>query len=113
MLIARACAGTGDEETARLELDAARDTFFRLGAEPDVASLDALARMRGRGEHGLTVRELEVLRLVARGRSNREIASVLVISERTVDRHVQNIFAKLRVKSRAAASVFAAEHDLL
>ena len=113
VLIARACAGAGDEDTARLELDAARDTFFRLGAAPDVASLDALARVRARGEHGLTVRELEVLRLVARGRSNREIASVLVISERTVDRHVQNIFAKLRVSSRAAASVFAAEHDLL
>jgi DNA-binding NarL/FixJ family response regulator len=56
---------------------------------------------------------VEVLRLVAAGRSNHEIASVLVISERTVARHVQNIFAKLGVSSRAAASVFAAEHELL
>jgi DNA-binding CsgD family transcriptional regulator len=113
VLIAQACAGLGDEETAALELDAAHDLFFRLGAAPDLARLDALARKRGRGDHGLTARELEVLRLIARGQSNREIASALVISERTVARHVQNIFAKLRVSSRASASVFAAEHDLL
>jgi DNA-binding CsgD family transcriptional regulator/tetratricopeptide (TPR) repeat protein len=113
VLIAHACAELGDGDAAALELDAARDTFFRLGATPDLARLDALARKRGRGEHGLTARELQVLRLIARGRSNREIASALVISERTVARHVQNIFVKLRVSSRASASVFAAEHDLL
>jgi DNA-binding CsgD family transcriptional regulator len=113
VLIARACAALDDEDTAALELDAARDMFFRLGAAPDLARLDALARKRGRGDHGLTARELEVLRLIARGQRNREIASALVISERTVARHVQNIFAKLRVSSRAAASVFAAEHGLL
>jgi DNA-binding CsgD family transcriptional regulator len=113
VLIAQACAVVGDEDTAALELDAARDIFFRLGAAPDLAQLDALARTRVRSDHGLTARELEVLRLIARGRSNREIANALVISERTVARHVQNIFAKLRVSSRAAASVFAAEHDLL
>ena len=107
VLIAQACGGLGDEETATLELDSARDMFFRLGAAPDVARLEALTRTRGRREHELTERELEVLRLVARGRSNRQIASALVISERTVARHVQNIFAKLRVSSRAAASVFA------
>jgi DNA-binding CsgD family transcriptional regulator len=61
--------------------------------------------------HGLTARELEVLRLVAAGKTNREIASALVISERTVARHLQNIFAKLRVQSRTAASAFAFEHD--
>jgi DNA-binding CsgD family transcriptional regulator len=113
VLIAQACAGLGDEDTAGLELDAARDTFFRLGAAPDLARLDSCFRKRGRGDHGLTGRELEVLRLIARGRSNREIASALVISERTVARHVQNIFAKPGVSSRASASVFAAEHDLL
>jgi DNA-binding CsgD family transcriptional regulator/tetratricopeptide (TPR) repeat protein len=113
VLIAQACAGLGDEDTAGLELDAARDTFFRLGAAPDLARLDSRIRKRGRGDHGLTARELEVLRLIARGRSNREIASALVISERTVARHVQNIFAKLGVSSRASASVFAAERDLL
>ncbi|HEX6700184.1 MAG TPA: response regulator transcription factor [Gaiellaceae bacterium] len=113
VLVAQACAALGDADTATLELDAARDTFFRLGAAPDLAWLDSLTRKRGRSDHGLTERELEVLRLIARGRSNREIASALVISERTVARHVQNIFAKLRVSSRASASVFAAEHDLL
>jgi DNA-binding NarL/FixJ family response regulator len=113
VLIAQACEALGDEDTAALERDAARDTLFRLGAAPDLTKLDLLIRKRRRGDHGLTPRELDVLRLVARGRSNREIATALVISERTVARHVQNIFAKLRVSSRASASVFAAEHGLL
>jgi ATP/maltotriose-dependent transcriptional regulator MalT len=113
VLVARACAELGDADTAALELDAARHAFFRLGAAPDVAALDALVRGGPRSDHGLTAREVEVLRLVAQGRSNREIAGSLVISERTVARHVQNIFAKLGVSSRASASVFAAEHDLL
>ena len=113
VLIAQACAGLGDHDTAALELDSARDAFFRLGALPDLARVEALIRSPGRSDHGLTQRELEVLRSIARGKSNREIAQALVISERTVARHVQNIFAKLRVSSRAAASVFAAERDLL
>ena len=113
VFLSAACRALGDEETATLELAAARDTFVWLGARPDVARVDALiGRPHGDG-HGLTPREVEVLRLVAAGRSNHEIASVLVISERTVARHVQNIFAKLGVSSRAAASVFAAEHELL
>jgi DNA-binding NarL/FixJ family response regulator len=91
---------------AALELAAARDAFVWLGARPDVALVDAHAgRTRGDG-HGLTVREVEVLRLVASGKSNQEVASVLVISERTVARHVQNIFAKLGVSSCTATSVF-------
>ncbi|HSR56935.1 MAG TPA: response regulator transcription factor, partial [Candidatus Binataceae bacterium] len=113
VLIAHACEVLGDKDTAALERDAARNTLFRLGAAPDLALLDSHTRKRERGDHGLTPRELEVLRLIARGRSNREIATALVISERTVARHVQNIFAKLRVSSRASASVFAAEHGLL
>jgi DNA-binding NarL/FixJ family response regulator len=113
VLIAQACTQIGDADTAALELDAARDVLFRLGAAPDLARIDSLTRKRAGGEHGLTSREVEVLRLVARGRSNREIGTALVISERTVARHVQNIFAKLGVSSRASASVFAAEHDLL
>ena len=63
--------------------------------------------------YGLTPRELEVLRLVAAGSSNREIAEALVISEHTVARHVQNIFAKLDVSSRTAAGAFAFEHALI
>ena len=75
---------------------------------PELARLDALrAGATAARAHGLTAREVEVLRLVAAGRSNREIAARLVISEHTVARHVQNIFAKLGVSSRTAASAFA------
>jgi DNA-binding CsgD family transcriptional regulator len=66
-----------------------------------------------RGTHGLTLRELEVLRLVAAGKSNRDIAAALVISDHTARRHLQNIFAKLGVSSRAAATAFAFQHDLV
>jgi DNA-binding CsgD family transcriptional regulator len=113
VLVGLACAGLGDEDTAKVELEASRDAFGRLGAAPDVANVDALTGRASRRDHGLTQRELQVLRLVASGKSNREIATELVISERTVARHMQNIFAKLRVSSRAAASVFASEHQLL
>ena len=85
----------------------------RLGARPDLAHVDALTGRDSPGTHGLSAREIEVLRLVASGKSNRDIAAELVISERTVARHVQNIFAKLRLSSRAAASVFASERGLL
>jgi ATP/maltotriose-dependent transcriptional regulator MalT len=100
VFLSAACRALGDGETAALELAAARDAFVWLGARPDVARVDALTgRTRG-NVRGLTVREVEVLRLVAAGKSNHEIASVLVISERTVARHMQNIFAKLGVSSR-------------
>ena len=61
--------------------------------------------------HGLSARELEVLRLVAAGKTNRQIAAELVVSEHTVARHLQNIFAKLGVSSRTAATAFAFEHE--
>jgi DNA-binding CsgD family transcriptional regulator/3-hydroxyisobutyrate dehydrogenase-like beta-hydroxyacid dehydrogenase len=102
LLAADACRAIGDEETAALELDAARATLERLGA----------ARPEG-GSGDLTVRELQVLRLLAAGRSNKAIAAELVLSKRTVDRHVSNIFAKCRVSSRAAATAYAYEHDLI
>ncbi len=110
VLIGLACRALGDDDAADLELEAARDTFTTLGAKPDLARLDMLM---SRTTHGLTARELEVLRLVATGKSNREIAAALVISEHTVARHVQNIFAKLDVSSRAAAGAFAFEHRLV
>jgi ATP/maltotriose-dependent transcriptional regulator MalT len=113
VLVGRACQALGDEDAFALELDAARRIFEELGAAPDVASVDLL---RGRAEaepHGLSPRELEVLRQVATGKSNREIAAALVISEHTVARHVQNIFTKLGVPSRTAAGAFAFEHDLV
>jgi DNA-binding NarL/FixJ family response regulator len=81
---------------------------------PDVRRVERLLqRSDRRASHGLSARELEVLRLVAAGKSNREIAATLVVSEHTVARHVQNIFAKLRVSSRTAATAFAFEHDLV
>jgi DNA-binding NarL/FixJ family response regulator len=108
------CRALGDEDTAAFELDAARGVFSELGAAPALTWIDSLSdRAAAADEHGLTARELEVLRLVAAGKTNREIAAALVISERTVARHLQNIFAKLRVSSRTAASAFAFEHDLV
>jgi DNA-binding NarL/FixJ family response regulator len=108
-LIAKACATLGDDEACRLELEAARALFARLGAEPDTARLSPSARRL----HGLSERELEVLRLVSAGKSNREIAATLVISEHTVARHLQNIYTKLGLSSRAAATAFAFEHELV
>ncbi|MCP9486304.1 MAG: response regulator transcription factor [Gaiellaceae bacterium MAG52_C11] len=114
VLVGLACRALGDDDAAAMELDAARGAFARLGAAPDLARLDSFSRADVSGAaHGLTPRELEVLRLVAAGKSNRAIASALVISEHTVARHVQNIFAKLRVSSRTAAGAFAFEHDLV
>jgi DNA-binding NarL/FixJ family response regulator len=115
--IALACRALGDEDGAALELDAARATFERLEAAPDLAHVDAL-RARpyvspAAAPGGLTRREIEVLRLVATGRTNRQIASELHLSEKTVDRHLSNIFAKLDVPSRAAATAYAFRHRLL
>lgn len=114
VLIGLACETLGDHETAALELDTARGSFEFLGAAPDVARIDSLARRATSGDtHGLAPRELQVLRLVAAGKTNKAIAAALVVSERTVDRHVSNIFAKLGVSSRAAATAFAYEHQLV
>jgi DNA-binding NarL/FixJ family response regulator len=114
VLVGMACRAAGDENTAAWELDAARGVFDRLGAGPDVARVDSLtASPQAAAAHGLTQRELQVLRLVARGATNRSIAAELVLSERTIDRHMSNIFVKLRVSSRAAATAYAYEHDLV
>jgi DNA-binding NarL/FixJ family response regulator len=113
VLLGLACARLEDEDTARLELAAARDVFVRLGATPDVHRVDSLAAgPPAGGAHGLTARERQVLRLVAAGKSNRAIADELVISDHTVRRHLQNIFRKVGVSSRAAATAFAFRHDL-
>ena len=108
-LIAKACAALGDDEASALELDGARHLFERLGAAADLARIAPPAVPM----YGLSERELEVLRLVAAGKSNRDIASTLVISEHTVARHLQNMYGKLGLSSRAAATAFAFEHDLL
>ncbi|MFE0647956.1 LuxR C-terminal-related transcriptional regulator [Streptomyces sp. NPDC059534] len=115
MLLAAACRAAGDEEAARLELAAAGSVFERLGAVPDARRAAALLSggKRRRLPGGLTAREAEVLRLVAGGGTNRDIAHALVISEHTVARHLNNIFAKLGVGSRAAATAYAYAHDLV
>ena len=114
LLIGLACRAAGDEDSAQLELDAAAWTLRQLGAAPDLARVDALARTAiTTATGGLTARELQVLRLVAAGNTNREIATALVISEHTVRRHLQNSFAKLGVSSRAAATAFAVHHGLI
>jgi DNA-binding CsgD family transcriptional regulator/tetratricopeptide (TPR) repeat protein len=114
LLSGLACRALGDEDTATVEFGAALDAFRVLGARPDAARVERLLRSTaGVGSHGLTPRELEVLRLVAGGKTNREIASILVVSEHTVARHVQNILLKLRVSSRTAAAAFAFEHELV
>ncbi len=113
VLIGRACRALGDEDGFEFELDAARRVFEQLGAAPSLAVVDSLTTGGESQAHGLTPRELEVLRLVATGKTNREIALTLVISEHTVARHVQNIFTKLGVASRTAAGAFAFEHELV
>lgn len=114
VLVGLACRSLGDEDTAALELEAARGVFAQLGAAPDVARVDSLARRAASGDpHGLTARELQVLRLVAAGKSNRTIAADLFISDNTVRRHLQNIFRKIGVSSRAGATAFAFQHDLI
>lgn len=113
-LIGLACRALGDNDSARLELGAAKSTFERLGATPDLARIDQLMKgTRSEDSHGLTQRELQVLRLVAAGETNKMIASKLFLSEKTVDRHVSNIFAKLDVPSRAAATAFAYRNKLI
>ena len=114
VLIAVACRMVGDADTAELECDAARAVFERLGAGPALARLDELVgRPVSHGELPVTPRELEVLRLVAAGKTNREIADALSISERTVERHLGNIFTKVDVPNRAAATAYAYDHGLV
>jgi ATP/maltotriose-dependent transcriptional regulator MalT len=114
LLVGLACRQLGDQEAAAMELDAARAVFARLGAAPDLARVEALARSDTAPKgHRLTERELQVLRLLATGKTNHAIANELVLAERTVHRHVSNIFTKLDVSSRAAATACAYQHRLL
>ncbi len=114
VLIGQACRAVGDDEAAALEHKAARSEFERLGARPELARLDAPSPA-GQSTPGnpLTAREVQVLRLIAGGRTNKEIADTLCLSDRTVDRHVSNILGKLDVPTRAAAAVHAVHHRFL
>ena len=109
-LIGLARRALGDEDGAGLEIGAARSIFARLGAAPDLARIDSL--MKGR-PHPLTPRELQVLRLVAAGKTNATIAAELFLSERTIERHLSNIFTKLDLSTRTAATAWAYEHGLI
>jgi ATP/maltotriose-dependent transcriptional regulator MalT len=131
VLIGLACRALGDEDSAQLELDAAARIFRRLGAATELAQLDAFAEVSAAEATGspdapapaevldgtpggaLTARELQVLRLVATGKTNRVIADALAISEKTVARHISNIFTKLDLSSRAAATAYAFQHGLV
>jgi DNA-binding CsgD family transcriptional regulator len=113
VLIGLACWELGDQDGAEMELDAARWVFRQLAAAPDLARVEALSGRADAGAGGLTARELQVLRLVAAGETNKAIAADLFVSERTVDRHISNIYAKLGVSSRAAATAHAYQHGLI
>ncbi len=115
VLLGLACAALGDQPAAALELDNARATVTELGARPDLDRLAGLTGLLGEpaGDELLSEREREVLSHLAVGKTNREIAADLTISQHTVGRHVENIFAKLGVTTRAAATAYAYEHDLL
>jgi DNA-binding NarL/FixJ family response regulator len=112
VLLAKAARLAGDEQGAQLELEVAHSVFQRLGASADARRTERLLGGATAVPGGLTAREVEVLRHVARGKTNREIAAELVISEHTVARHLNNIFAKLDVATRAAATAYAFTHNL-
>lgn len=114
LLIGLACRYLGDDDAAGMEIEAARQAFQHLGAIPDLDRLRELVPSQPRAAGGgLTGREVQLLGLLATGKTNREIANALVISEKTVARHVSNIFNKLGVSSRAAATAYAFKHDLV
>ena len=119
--LARALTTLGRPDAAAAEADAAKATFVKLGAVRDAGRVDALLALDTAAAEGdaprelgdLTPRELDVLRLVAQGRSDAEIADRLVVSPHTVHRHVANVRTKLRLSSRAACVAYAARANLL
>jgi ATP/maltotriose-dependent transcriptional regulator MalT len=114
VLLASAYREQGHEDAAQLELNAAQDMFRKLGAVPDLARLEALSHKGGPASPGpLTAREAQVVKLVASGMTNREIAGKLKISEKTVARHISNIFNKLDLSSRSAVTAYAYQNDLV
>jgi DNA-binding CsgD family transcriptional regulator len=114
VLIGLACRALGNEDGAGLEIAAARSEFGRLGAAPDLARIERLAKAGPSGKtHPLTPREVHVLRLVSAGKTNATIAAELFLSERTIERHLSNIFTKLDLSTRTAATAWAYQHGLI
>jgi DNA-binding CsgD family transcriptional regulator len=114
VLLGLACRALGDDDGGKLELEGARAAFEQLGAAPDLARVASLlGDAVSDSVYPLTPRELQVLRLVAAGSTNKAIAAELSLSEKTVDRHVSNMLTKLDVPSRAAATAYAYEHKLI
>jgi len=118
VLLGLACAALGDCATARMEFDSAAEAFARLGAAPDVEhvrSLSAGLAQRPPREPPtvLSARERQVLMHLAAGRTNRQIAEMLMVSPHTVARHVEHIYIKLGVTNRTAATAYAYEHHLV
>lgn len=112
--LGEACQQVGDHVAAAFEFDGARQFFHRVSAQPDIARVDELRQATVKpDDHVLSPRERQVIQLVATGRTNREIARQLSISERTVDRHVSNILLKLNLPTRSAATAYAFQHDLI
>jgi DNA-binding CsgD family transcriptional regulator len=113
-LLGLACRAVGDRAGGRMELEAARSVYESLGAGPDIVRVEALlAHRTNGGPNGLTSREVQVLRVVAAGKSNKEVAEALSLSVKTVERHVGNILTKLDVPSRAAATAWAYENEVV
>jgi len=113
VLIGLVCRALGDDDGVDMELDAARSVFQQLEAAPELARVEELSGITSVAPAGgLTAREVQVIALVATGKTNRAIATDLFISEKTVAHHVSNIFTKLRLSSRSAATAYAYEHDL-
>ncbi len=112
-IIAECCRMVGDDDASSLELGIARGIFTALGAGPDVVGVDSLRAAHPTSAHGLTKREVEVLRLLAQGMTNKEIAEELIVAIRTVDSHVRNILTKLGVATRSAATALAYRQNLL
>jgi DNA-binding NarL/FixJ family response regulator len=113
LLLSIAYREQGDQDTATMELAAARWIFKELEALPDLKKVEALLDIKNEPDfHGLTLRELQLLQLVSEGKTNKAIAGILFISERTVERHLSNIFNKLEVNSRTEATAFAYKHQI-
>jgi ATP/maltotriose-dependent transcriptional regulator MalT len=114
-VLGQALRDAGDEDAAQESFAVARALFAQIGAHLDASGVDGAGTVDEppRLPGGLTAREVEVLRLIAEGMSNKEIAAALYLSVKTVSRHLSNIFTKIGVSSRAAATAFAFEHDLM